>query len=469
MSGIKDDIMHADATTLSGLIKSKQVSPVEVVNNLLEHISNVNKSVNAYITVLQEESIKIAKHAEKEILDGNWKGPLHGIPVGLKDIIYTKGIKTTMGSQIFEDFIPDYDASVVQKLKSAGAIIVGKLNTHEFALGPTGDRSFFGPVKNPYDFMKISGGSSSGAGAGVASSLCSVAIGTDTGGSIRIPSSICGVVGMKPTFGLVSKFGVYPVSWSLDHVGPITKTVRDNAMVLGILSGYDEVDPYSICKDPEDYTRYLNSSIKDAVIGVPSNFYFEDIDNEVSKSINTAIQVFRSLGVKIKKVDIPHMEEIVLGQRVTMVTEAYAVHEENLRIQADQMDDEVRERIMHGRDLKGYQYARAQNVKKRAIQEFNQVLKEVDIILTPTVPILPFDINQREIKINAVRKEHFILGKLTAPTNFIGFPSLTIPCGLADSGLPIGMQLIGKPFDEANLYRFGSAYEKEISIKSPIM
>ncbi len=238
------NLLKLDIATLSKKLRSKEISPKDIVTPLLKRIDALNPVLNAFITVTAEEALVQAEQAEAEIAAGQYRGPLHGIPVGLKDLIYTKGIKTTMGSAIYKDFIPDADASVVRKLKQAGAIVIGKLNTHEFAYGPTGDISYFGPVRNPYDTSKMTGGSSSGAGAAVASALCFGALGTDTGGSIRIPSSACGIVGMKPTFGRVSKHGVYPLAYTLDHIGPMTRTVQDNAELLGILAGYDPEDRF---------------------------------------------------------------------------------------------------------------------------------------------------------------------------------------------------------------------------------
>lgn len=464
------DVLQWSLSKLSTLIKKRKISPVEVTRKLLERIDALNPKLNAYITVLHEKAMENALQAEREIAAGNWKGPIHGIPIGLKDLIYTKDIKTTMGSEIFKDHIPDYDAAVVEKLKQSGAVIIGKLNTHQFAYGATGDRSFFGAVKNPYNVSKISGGSSSGSGASVAASLCFAAIGTDTGGSIRIPSSCCGIVGMKPTFGSVSKYGVFPLSWTLDHVGPVTRTVQDNAVLLNALSGYDERDPYSIKANDEDFTRLLHQGIKGSVIGIPSSFYFENLDSEVEKQVRQAVEVFKGLGAEIRLIEIPQMRQISIAHEITIKSEAYAVHEELLRNHPQQYDEEVKARLLTGLTTKAYEYVQAQQMKQLAIKEFNNVLKEVEIILTPVLPILPPDIGQREVNIHGYR-EHVqaALTRFTRPANLIGFPSLSIPCGFSTSGLPIGLQLIGRPYDEANLYRFAYAFEQESMISPLIM
>ncbi|MGA9173848.1 MAG: amidase, partial [Thermoactinomyces sp.] len=399
------DVLQSSLLKLSGLIKKRQISPMEVTRKLLERIEALNPKLNAYITVVHEKAMESALQAEKEIAAGNWKGPLHGIPIGLKDLIYTKEIKTTMGSAIYKDHIPDYDAAVVEKLKQAGAIIIGKLNTHQFAYGPTGDRSFFGAVKNPYNLSKIPGGSSSGSGASVAASMCFAALGTDTGGSIRIPSACCGIVGMKPTFGRVSKYGVFPLSWTLDHVGPMTRTVQDNAILLNVLSGYDERDPYSVKVKDEDFTRLLHQGVIGSIIGIPSTFYFENVDSEVEKQVRQAVEVFRSLGAEIRIIEIPHLKQISLAQQITIESEAYAVHEEILRNHSKQYDEEVKTRLLKGLSIKAYEYVQAQQVKQLAISEFNHALKEAEIILTSTMPILPTDIGQREINIHGYQEQ----------------------------------------------------------------
>lgn len=461
----KEEFLKWNLQTLSIAIRNKEVSPLEVTRHILKRIEAVNPKLNAFITVLYEEALESASKAEKEIVTGEWRGPLHGVPIGLKDIIYTKNSRTTMGSEIYKDFVPDYNAGVVEKLKQAGAVIIGKLNTHQFAYGPTGDRSYFGAVKNPHDLTKMAGGSSSGSGAAVSAGLCYAALGTDTGGSVRIPSACCGIVGMKPTFGRVSKYGVYPLSWTLDHVGPMTRTVFDNAVMLNVLSGYDERDPYSVKAEEEDFTRMIRSGVKGSVIGVPSSFYFENLESEIERKIRKALEVFEGLGADIRMIDLPDMQNISLAQQITIRSESFAVHRETLLMCPEQYDKEVRERLLLGKDIKAYEYVQSQQVKHFAQQEFRKVLGKVDVLVTPTLPILPPDLDQREVYIKG-NCEHVrdALLRLTSPSNFIGFPSISIPCGFSEAGLPIGMHIIGRPFDEANLYRFAYAFEQEVSI-----
>lgn len=456
-----DDISSWSLAGLSHAIREKEVSPVEVTRHLLERIQAIDPELNAYITVAADEALATASRLEEELTAGNVRGALHGVPVGLKDIIYTRGLRTTMGSESFRDYVPDYDAAVVEKLKAAGTIIVGKLNTHQFAYGPTGDRSYFGPVRNPHDASKISGGSSSGAGAAVASGLCYAAVGTDTGGSVRIPASCCGIVGMKPTFGRVSKHGIYPLGWTLDHPGPMTRTVEDNGLLLGVLSGYDKRDPYSAQRDTEDFTRKLDRSLEGGVIGVPSAFYFDNVEPEVESRVRDAIEALRGMGARVREIDLPRVEEILSAQRTILMGEAFAVHYERLREAPDQYEEEVKHRLLAGEAIQAREYINAQQLKHVAIREFDQALEEVDVLASPTLPVLPTDIDQREINVyGAGEHVRSALTRLTGPTNLNGFPSLSVPCGFSESGLPIGLQLMGRAFDEASLYQYGRAFEK---------
>lgn len=450
-------------TTLAALARAyreDRLSPVEVVRVLLGRIEA--DETGAFITVTAERALEDAARAEEELRSGMDRGPLHGVPVGLKDLIYTKGILTTMGSAFFRDYAPDHSATVVQRLEEAGAVSIGKTNTHEFAYGPTGDRSFFGPTRNPHDAARITGGSSGGSGAAVAAGLVYGALGSDTGGSIRIPSALCGVVGMKPTFGRVSKHGVFPLAWSLDHVGPITRTVEDNALMLSVLAGHDPEDPYSANLAEEDFTRGLQREVRGRRIGLPDAFYFEHVEAEVEERVREAAEVFASLGAEVREVDIPNLWETLHAQRLTLAVEAYAVHEERLKTEPERFDDQGLERLLRGEGLEAYRYANAQQRRLHSRREFGRILQEVDVLLTPTVPIWATEIGQRETVIGDYEEAVYsALTRFTGPTNLNGLPSLSVPCGSTASGLPVGMQLIGRQFDEATLYNFGHAYEEE--------
>jgi aspartyl-tRNA(Asn)/glutamyl-tRNA(Gln) amidotransferase subunit A len=442
---IHDELLPRSLAALSREMREELLSPVEVVKALLARIED--DETNAFITVTGERALEEASLAEREIKAGRHKGPLHGVPLALKDLIYTRDVRTTMASDFFAEHVPDRSATVARQLEDAGSVLIGKANTHEFAYGPTGDRSFFGPTRNPHDTS-------------VAAGLCYGALGSDTGGSVRIPAALCGVVGMKPTFGRVSKAGVFPLAWSLDHVGPMTRTVEDNALMLNALAGHDPEDPYSVDLAPEDFTRDLERGAQGAAIGLPASFYFEHLDEEVAARVNEAAEVFTSVGAEVRKVGIPHLWDTLHAQRLILAAEAYAVHEERLQTDPERFDDHGLERLLNGENLKAYRYANARHRGLRSVREFANALREVDVLLTPTVPIPAPDIGQRETTIGGHEESVYsALTRLTGPTNLNGLPSLSVPCGTTTSGLPVGLQLVGRHFDEATLYRFGHAYE----------
>jgi aspartyl-tRNA(Asn)/glutamyl-tRNA(Gln) amidotransferase subunit A len=446
---------------LSRELLARHLSPVEVVRALLGRIEA--DETNSFITVTAEWALEKATLAEREILAGRHRGPLHGVPVALKDIIYTRGVRTTMGSALYSGHVPDHSATVARKLEEAGSVLIGKTNTHEVAYGPTGDRSYFGPTLNPHDARRITGGSSGGSGAAVAANLCYGALGSDTGGSIRIPAALCGTVGMKPTFGRVSKSGVFPLSWSLDHTGPITRTVEDNALMLNVLAGHDPEDHYSVDRPAEDFTRDLERGLRGAGIGVPRGFYSEHVEEEVQARIGEAAEVFVSLGAEMREVEIPNLVDTLHAQRLILAAEAYAVHQERLENEPEKIGEEVSERLMDGERPRAYRYANARRRGMLATEEFDHALHGVDVLLTPTLPITAPEIGQREVRIGDYEESvRSALTRFTGPTDLTGHPSLSIPCGTITSGLPVGLQLIGRHFDEAALYRFGHAYEEVV-------
>jgi aspartyl-tRNA(Asn)/glutamyl-tRNA(Gln) amidotransferase subunit A len=431
-------------------IQSKEVSPVEVVNTLLKEIEQKNPSLNAFLTVAESSALESAKQAEQDIVSGNYKGPLHGVPIGLKDLIETEGIRTTMGSKLFKDYIPEKDASLVTHLKNAGAIILGKLHTHEFAYGPVGDRSYFGPARNPHDPTKITGGSSSGAGAAVAANLAFAGIGTDTGGSVRIPAAACGVVGLKPTVGKISKEGVFPLSYTLDHVGPLTRTVLDNALVLDVLSGEKRTDIHAV---EEAFNQF---NLKGLSVGIPETYFLEDLESEVDEAFKASVALLESAGARIVPVNIPNLEQILWAQTIVQTSEAYEVHEKWLTTQGTDYDPEVYERLLESKETRGYEYVKAMRLRDSLIQGVDSCFNEVNVIITPTLPILPTDIDQREIVIGGkTLNVRGALLKNTRPWNYTGHPALSVPNGWSAFGLPIGLQLIGPYHSEALLYKIG--------------
>lgn len=460
-------IFSKSLNTLAKEIQNGVISPVEVVESLLERIDEIDPLLNTYITIDREQVLLDAKEKEKEIRKGIYKGPLHGIPLGIKDNIYTSQLTTTMGSEIYKNFIPKKDAHVIRSLKKSGAIIMGKQNIHQFAYGPTGDRSHVGPVKNPYNLLKMGGGSSSGSAAAVSACLCYGALGTDTSGSIRIPASFCGIVGMKPTVGTVSNRDVYPLAWNLDHVGPMTRTVTDNALLLNEISVHDPNDPRSIFREKEDFTRLIGKSIKSKVIGVPlKTFFYDGVQEEIVQSIKNVIKLLKEAGALIKYVNLPQLENFRDMQRIIIQSEAYTIHEKNLQKYPDLYDEEVSERLFTGTKPKAYEYANALRMQQYAKEKFHQVLDTCDLLITPTMAIHPPDVGARYVTADRSEDNHirWTITKLTAVTNFNGLPSLSIPSGYSEDGLPIGVQLIGREFSEATLYQFGYVIEELLSL-----
>ena len=463
MTGLdNNDVTKWSISELSKSISNKVISPVEVTEKIIEKIYTVNKDLNCFITVMDDYAIKKSKEAEKEIMSGKIKGPLHGIPIGLKDIIATKGTRTTYGSERYKDFMPDFNATIVDRLEDTGSIIIGKQNLHQFAYGTTGDRSYFGPTRNPLNLNKITGGSSAGSAAAVAANLCYGAIGSDTGGSIRIPASCCGIVGMKPTFGLVSKYGAMSLSWTLDHLGPLTRTVKDNALILNAITGYDSKDAFSVHSNKEDYTSEIGKDIKGMKIGVPRNFYLDIIQPEVKDIFENTIENLKQQGAIVVDVEIEHMDELLAAQQVIIGTESYVALSKEIQEAPELVDDEVRARITSGVLTLASDYIKMLRMKNIGITMFNNVLKEIDVLITPTLNALPVDIEQREIDFNG-RKEHpRILARLTGPTNTTGFPSISVPGGFSSEGLSVGIQFIGAPFSEKALYKVAYALENNL-------
>ena len=448
---------------LSTLVRNREVSPVEVATLFLERIREVDGRTNAYITVMAEEALSAARQAEREIVLGNYRGPLHGVPIGLKDLFYTKGVRTTGGSKIksWAEFVPDEDATVVERLKEAGAIIIGKLNMHEFAFGTTNENPHYGPTHNPWDLERITGGSSGGSGAAVAASLCMAALGTDTGGSVRIPSALCGIVGLKPTFGRVSCFGVMPLSWSMDNPGPMTRSVEDAALIMNAISGYDPRDPSSAEVPVLDFTRDLGSGISGIRVGVPRSFFFDRIDGQVKDIVGNALGILSGLGAIMEDVSLPHIEySQYIGGSISMA-EAAAYHEALLKDHAEELTPNVRDRLEQGMLLQATHYIKAQRARAIIKEDIVEALRRADVLVTPAAPIPAPRIGQKTVVIEGHEEE--VLGyltRLTRPLNQAGLPACTVLCGFSSEGLPVGLQIIGGAFDEATVLRVANAYEQ---------
>jgi aspartyl-tRNA(Asn)/glutamyl-tRNA(Gln) amidotransferase subunit A len=459
MRGI--DLESTTIVALSELTRKKEISPVEIIRATLQRIEKYDGELKAFITVISEEALKCAKKAEASIARGGYIGPLHGIPIGLKDIIFTKGIRTTCGSKILADFFPRKNATVVERLENAGAIIVGKLNSHEFAFGATSVNPHYGTPRNPWNARCIPGGSSGGSGVAVATSLCLGALGTDTGGSVRIPSSLCGMVGLKPTYGRVSRYGVYPLSWSQDHVGPMAKTVKDAAIVLKSIAGHDPRDPTSSSLPVPDYLS-IKEDVKGIRAGIPSDYYFENCDPEVRGRVTKAVDILRDVGIVIEQVSIPHLKHATTASSVILSAEAASQHENYLKgSQVKDYGKDVRGLLKTGIFITATQYVKAQRVRSIVLTEFLKAFELVDVLLTPGLPIVAPEIEQDSVTIEGKRETvRSALTRLMRPYNLAGIPAIVLPCGFSKSGLPVALQIAGRPFEEGTILAVAQAYEK---------
>jgi aspartyl-tRNA(Asn)/glutamyl-tRNA(Gln) amidotransferase subunit A len=440
-------------------VRTGQTSSVKLTREALGRIERHNPALNAVITVTADLALDAARRADQEIRAGRDRGPLHGIPVGLKDVIDVCGVRTTMGSAFCQDSVAMRDATLVRRLRRAGAVLVGKLHTQEFAYGATGTDSFTGPSHNPHDLARVTGGSSSGPAAAVAAGLCFAAVGTDTGGSVRIPAALCGVVGLKPTKGRVSRAGVLPLSWTLDHVGPITRSVADNAALLTTLCGFDPQDPGSVRRKPEDFARPTAAGVQGLRLAAPEK-YFEHLDPEVRRCVGAALQAWEELGCAICPVDIPGLDLAVAAQRMVLAVEAHVVHRNRLADRPELFQKSVGQRLRDATEVPAWAYAESYQKRHEVRQAFDDALARVDVLVTPTTAIPAPLIGQCDATSTGIPETvQRALTRLTGATNFSGHPSLTVPCGRSQLGLPIGVQLIGRYWDEATLYRLGQALE----------
>ena len=432
----------------SELVRRKKISPVELTRACLERIEQLNPTINAFITVMHDSALAEARAAEAAIHAGNWRGPLHGIPIGLKDLIDTAGVKTTCGSALFADRIPTEDAHIVKLLKTAGAVLIGKQNLQEFAYGGTSTSSYFGPVHNPWDPKRIAGGSSGGSAAAVATGMCFGAIGTDTGGSVREPAAFCGIVGLKPTYGRVSTRGVFPLSTSLDHVGPLCRTVTDTALLLQAIAGYDKSDPFSVDWPVDSYTPTLNAHTP-LRVGIVRRPYFDDLDPDIASAIDEAL---KRIHTEVLEIELPSTPAAV------QAPEVYAVHAQNFASSPELYGGWIQERLKQAAKVGTIAYVEARRQLDRVRRAIDDVFSQVDFLITPTTPVPPITIEE------ALHMSPDPAGELwlrnTRPFNAYGVPAISIPCGFTRSGLPIGLQIAGPRFGEARLLSFGFAFEK---------
>ncbi len=452
------ELCNQPISELANLIARREISPVDLTNAYLDRIDRIDASLNCFLTVTADRAKQEARSAEAEIARHGPRGPLHGIPLAHKDIAVTKDIKTTCGSKVLENYVPDYDATVIERLHAAGASLLGKLNMHEFAtLVPS---PYFGPTQNPWQPGYNPGGSSSGSGAAVAAGLCAGALGTDTGGSIRIPAAYCGIVGLKATHGRISLHGVIPLAWSLDHIGPMTRTVKDAALMLQALAGYDQRDPVSQDVPVDDYITPLNGEVQGLRLGVPTQFFPDVTDPEMRQAFEAAVDVLAGLGASIRDVSTPDLEQAWDTVQTIINGEANVWHEPYLRSQGDDYAPQVRKFLERGQPTLATDYIKAQQAKARLRQDMLAACADVDALLTPgaLTPPQPLGVHSVMIENREVPLLRAIVSA-TSPFTLTGQPALTVPCGRSLAGLPLALQIVGKPFDEATVLRIGHAYE----------
>ena len=453
------NVQSTDLTKLSirkagDLVRRKLISPVELTRACLERIERLNPTLNAFITVTAEQAMAQAHEAEAEVRRGRWRGPLHGIPVGLKDNIDTAGVRTTLASEVFKDRIPFADAAVTRRLKAAGAVLLGKQNLHEIAFGTTAAVSFFGPVHNPWQLDRITGGSSGGSAAAVAADLCYGAVATDAGGSIRVPSAYCGIVGLKPTYGLVGMRGGGDSGWwSMNHVGPICRSVADAALMLTAMAGYDPGDSTSIDAPILDYTAALRGKVSALRLGIPRTVFYNKIDPEIEAAMSKALEVLRRLTAGLREVSLPPISATIAPNIV--LAENYAFHAPYFLKMPQLYHAAIRRNLQQGSVVTTAAYIQSRRELDEARRTIRTLFSNVDLLVTPTTAVPPPTIEEAirlGIELELIRN--------TAPFNVYGLPTISIPCGFLSSGLPIGMQISGPHFGEGTVLALAHAYEQ---------
>jgi aspartyl-tRNA(Asn)/glutamyl-tRNA(Gln) amidotransferase subunit A len=449
-------VLAWSATVASERIRRKEISPVELTRACLAQIERLNPILNAFITITPEMAMAQARELEAEQKAGKYRSALHGIPIALKDNIDTAGVRTTAASLLFADRVPDADAEVVRRLKAAGAIILGKLNLHEFAAGGTSVVSYFGAVRNPWDTSRSAGGSSGGSGAAVAAGLCYAALGTDTAGSIRVPAAHCGIVGLKPTYGRVSNRGVIPMSWTLDHVGPMCRTSGDSALILQAIAGYDQRDPSSVDVPVPSYQDAVRKSVKPLRLGVPKAFFFDGLASDTAESVNAAIELLSRMTNGVREVTVPAVTDLLY----LADAEAYAYHAPYLRNTPGLYQPSIRKRFQAAATVPLELYIRARKRVDELRRGIARVFESVDVLVTPTSKTLPYTIAE------ATQRENEIIAPEpripnTRAFNYFGIPTMSLPCGFSKNGLPIGLQVSSPAWEEARLLAIAHAYEQQ--------
>lgn len=440
-------------------LREKRLSPVELTTTAIARIHRLDATLRAFITVTADYALERARQAETELASGRDRGPLHGIPIAVKDLFAMRGVRTTAGSKIFENFVPNFDSAVVERLEAAGAVILGKLNMHELAYGISSANPHYGAVHNPWDLKRSPGGSSGGSGAAVAANIVYGAMGSDTGGSIRIPAAYCGTVGLKPTYGRVSRFGALPLGYSLDHMGPLTRCVRDAGIFLNAIAGRDRRDSTSSRRPVVDFVPDEDCSIRGLRIGFPENFYFDNIDPDVESAVRGAIARAASMGAALRPISVPDIAALNVAGQVTLLSEASAILERHLE-RRDAFGPDVLARLDQGRLIPATDYINAQRIRRKLAAEFEKLWTQVDCFFAPTTPNTAPHIGENTVRLGGRDEDTRIAAtRLVRGINVVGLPALSIPCGLSGGGLPIGLQIVGPAFDESTLLRVGAALE----------
>ena len=440
-------------------LRKRRLSAVELATAAISRIDRTNSSLRAFITVTAGYALERARVADVELRTGRDRGPLHGIPIAVKDLFATRGVLTTAGSKVFANLVPEYDSTTVERLEKAGAVMLGKLNMHELAYGITSANPHFGAVRNPWNPEHSPGGSSGGSAVAVAANIVYAAMGTDTGGSIRVPAAFCGTVGLKPTYGRVSRHGVLPLAYTLDHVGPLTRSVFDAALMLNAIAGFDARDDSSSHHPTVDFTPEEGGSIRGLRIGFAQNFFFERLDHDVESSVRGACARAESLGAVVKPVVVPDMAAINAISRMILLAEASAHMEPYLR-ERHRIGPDVLSLLEQGRLVSATDYINAQRLRRRARQRFDLLWREVDCLLTPTTPNAAPRADAQTVRLGGVEEDvRLATTRLVRGINVLGLPALSVPCGLSESGLPIGLQIVGPAFEEALILRVGAALE----------
>jgi aspartyl-tRNA(Asn)/glutamyl-tRNA(Gln) amidotransferase subunit A len=444
-----------DLSDVSRAVQKKEISPVELTQACLARIEKLNPRLNAFITITGTTALEDARKAEAEIARGEWKGPLHGIPLAVKDLIETAGVKTTAASAVLKDNVPTADAEVIRRLKLAGAILLGKLNLHEFAYGGSGIIGHFGPACNPWNTAHVTGGSSSGSAAAVAACLCYGAIGTDTAGSIRLPAACCGIAGLKPTYGLVSARGVIPLSWLLDHVGPMARTAADAALILQAIAAYDPQDIGSQKFPPVYYPSAIEEKTAALRLGIARD-YWNEVDDEIKSAVDSAVNAIARITAGVQEVELSTDTD-----RTVVRCEAYAYQQKYLPQHEKDYDPETLRRIRSGADVTTPQYIQAQRELLQQRRQILQMFERVDLVLTPTTPMLAPTFAELQAEADQLRNKEMVMLRNTRPFNVYGLPSISLNCGFSKSGLPIGLQIIGAPSAEGSVLALAHAYQKQ--------